>query len=157
MAPPPSTPGDWRRSLRAIAHLTRRAALTHPWFADRLGGRPHQGPHALAYLEATLAALSGTGGFADIDAVLQAARAVNAYVIGAVCGEASERLAERDSGLTKPQWQAASADYIHRIIATGRFPSLARVVRDATHPPGDAQFDWGLDCVLDGIAAKLAA
>ena len=147
--------GDWRASLRSIALVTRQAAIRHPWFVDLLGGRPHQGPNALAYLEASLAVCDASG-FGDIDAVMQAVRTLNAYVIGAVRSEASERRAERESGLTKPEWQAATAAYIYRMIASGRFPTIAKVVQDATHPPADVVFDRGLDSVLEGIAAKLA-
>ncbi len=146
--------GDWREALRSIAHRIRRAAGEHRWFLDLLGGRPHQGPNALAHLEASLAALSDSPGFEDIDGVMLALKTVNAYVIGALRGEAIELRAEVESGLTKSEWQATSWPYIQRMIATGRFPTIARVVRDAAHPSPDIVFDQGLDCVLDGIAAR---
>jgi AcrR family transcriptional regulator len=148
--------GDWRDALRAIARHTRHAALRHPWFAELLGGRPHQGPNALAHLEASLAALEGTPGWNDIDVVLQAVKTVNSYVVGVLRAEAAERRAERDSGMTKAEWQAASSPYLFRMIATGRFPTLERVVRDATHPPAEIAFEQGLECVLDGVAARVA-
>lgn len=148
--------GEWREALRTIAHRTRRAARAHPWLVDLLVGRPHLGPHALAHLEASLAALSGLPGFEDIDAVMQAVGTVNAYVIGATRTEANELHLERASGMNKSQWQAATWPYIQRMIATGRFPTIAKVVKDARHPPFDVMFDKGLDCVLDGIAARLA-
>jgi AcrR family transcriptional regulator len=147
--------GGWRQVLRTIARRTRRAAAKHRWFLDLVGGRPNQGPNALAHLEASLAALHGAAGFDDIDAVMLAVRTVNAYVIGALRGEAIELRAELESGMTKSQWQAATWPYIQRMIATGRFPMIARVVRDATHPSPDVAFERGLDCVLDGIAARL--
>lgn len=56
--------------------------------------------------------------------------------------------------MDKTEWQAASWSYMQRMIATGRFPTLAKVVRDASHPSGDVVFDHGLDCVLEGIAAR---
>jgi AcrR family transcriptional regulator len=148
--------GEWRRALGTIAQRTRRASRKHPWFVDLFGGRPHQGPNALAYLEACFAALDGVPGFADIDVAMQAVKTVNAFVIGAVQSEMSERRAETESGLTKKQWQAASAGYMERALATGRYPMLARVVRDATHPSPDVVFEEGLECVLDGIAARIA-
>jgi AcrR family transcriptional regulator len=147
--------GDWREALRSIAHRTRQAAGAHKWFIDLLGGRPHLGPNALAHLEASLAALSDTPGFEDIDAVMLAVGTVNAYVIGAIRSEANELRAERESGLDQTEWQRTSGPYIERMIATGRFPTLAKVVRDATHPRPDVAFEHGLDCVLDGIAARL--
>ncbi|KYF98493.1 TetR family transcriptional regulator [Sorangium cellulosum] len=149
-------PGGFREALRAIAHRTRRAAREHAWFIDLLGGRPHLGPNALAHLEASFAALSGAPGFEDIDAVMLAVGTVNAYVIGAIRGEANELRAELASGMSQAEWQRASDAYIHRMIATGRFPTLAKVVRDASHPPADVVFDGGLDCVLDGIEARLS-
>ncbi len=149
------TCGDWREALRSIAHRTRRAAGEHKWFIDLLGGRPHLGPNALEHLEASLAALSATPGFEDINAVMLAARTVNAYVIGALRGEAIELRAGLVSGMTESEWQKASWPYIQRMIATGRFPTLAKVVEDATHPSPEVVFDRGLDCVLDGIAARL--
>jgi len=155
----PSTtaaPMHWRDALRSIAQCMRAAARRHGWFIELLGGRPHQGPNALAHLEATLSALSGPGAFDDIDDVMQAARTVNAYVIGALQSEASEGRAERDTGLNKAEWQAATGAYLHRMIATGRFPTMEKVVRDATHPSADIVFEQGLDWVLDAIAVRLA-
>lgn len=146
--------GDWREALRSIAHRTRQAVRAHPWFLDLLGSRPHLGPNALAHLEGSLAAINDTPGFEAIDAALLAVGTVNAYVIGAIQREASELRAELVMGLNEAEWQTATGPYIRRMIATGRFPTLARVVRDAAHPPADVVFDAGLDCVLDGIAAR---
>jgi AcrR family transcriptional regulator len=149
--------GEWREALRSIARRIRRAAAKHKWFIALLGGRPHLGPNALAFLEASLAALGDTPGFEDIDAVMQAVRTVNAYVIGAIRNEASELRAETESGMNKSEWRTAAWPYIQRVIATGRFPMLAKVVREANHPAPEVVFDNGLDCVLDGIAARLSA
>ena len=146
---------DWREALRSIAHRTRRAAQKHKWFIDLLGNRPHLGPNALANLEASLAALGKTRGFENIDDAMQAVATVNAYVIGAIRGEASELRAEARSGMDQKAWQAAAWPYIQRMLDTGRFPMIERVVRDATHPGADVVFERGLDCVLAGIEAKL--
>jgi len=80
-----------------------------------------------------LAALHASPGFEDIDAVMQAAKTINAYVIGAIRSEAGAVLAERESGMDKAAWQSASWFYMQRGIATGLFPTLAKVIRDA--PP----------------------
>jgi AcrR family transcriptional regulator len=154
--PPPEPAGqDWRATLRSLAHRTRHAARRHEWFADLLGGRPHLGPHALAHLEASLAALAGAPVFDDIDAVMDAVRTVNAYLVGAIRGEITERRAERVIGVDEHQWQAASSPYLNRMLATGRYPTLAGAIQDATHLNVDATFDRGLDYLLDGIAAQL--
>ncbi len=147
--------GAWRATLRALASRLRASARAHPWFIDLIGGRPHIGPGGLAYLEALFAALEGAPGCADIDAAMQAAFTLNAYVIGALRSEASERQAQRDSAMDESQWQAATSPYIHRMIATGRFPHIGRIVHEATHPPAEAVFERGLNAVLDGLAATM--
>jgi AcrR family transcriptional regulator len=147
--------GDWRDALRALAHRTREAARAHPWFIDLLVGRQHLGPHALAHLESSMAALADTPGFESIELVMDAVGTVNAYVIGALRGEAGELRAELESGQSKSEWQLTVWPYVQRMLATGRFPTLSKVVRDALHPPLERVFERRLECVLDGIAARL--
>jgi len=155
MAAPGPLEGDWKEALRTIAQRTRRSAHAHRWVIDLLGGRPPLGPHGLAYMEAALGALSGTPGFEHIDVAMQVIWTVNAYVIGAIRSEALERHAELESGLNETQWQHATSPYIQRMLATGQFPNLARVVKDANHPAPELMFAAGLNAVLDGLAARL--
>lgn len=145
--------GDgWREVLRSLAESTRQAAHEHEWLADLLGGRPQLGPHALANGEAVVARLDGV----DLDDVMPTVAAVNAYVIGAVRREIAARRAERASGMDERRWQAALGPYLERAFATGRFPALATVVRDAAHLDADRTFRMGLDFLLDGIEARVA-
>jgi AcrR family transcriptional regulator len=152
--------GDsWREMLRSLAETTRQAAHEHEWLADLLGGRPQLGPNALARGELVVAALSGTGGTGgiDVDSVMPVVSAVNAYVIGAVRREIAERRAERASGMDEKRWQVALGPYLERTFASGRFPALATVVRDAAHHDADHTFRVGLDFLLDGIEARVAS
>ena len=146
---------DWRSALRSLAHRTREVARQHEWFGDLLGSRPHLGPHALAYLEASLAALDMASAFDGIDDVMQAVQAVNAYLLGAIRREITELRAERTTGMDEQEWQLSTGPYLSRALATGQYPTLARVVHEATHPDADSTVDTGLDYVLDGIAARL--
>jgi AcrR family transcriptional regulator len=152
---PPAT-GDWRGALRSLAHGLRDATRRHPWFADLLGGRPSLGPHALAHGEATLAALDAAPEFADIDAVVRVHNTVMAYTIGAIRREVADQRAETASGMDKRQWQHTMGPYLTRVLDTGRYPTITKMVRDATHLPPDVVFDAGLAQVLDGVAARLA-
>ncbi|MGW4212892.1 TetR/AcrR family transcriptional regulator [Lentzea sp. NPDC004789] len=147
---PPDPSADWRTGLRHVAHAVRAAAKRHEWFIDLLGGRPHQGPHSLAHIEATLAIV----GFDDIDQVLSTVGTVMAYVYGAVRSEITELRAERSTGLTEEQWQRANGPYMERILATGRFPMLTKVMYEGTDRDHAQAFDDGLDYVLDGIAVR---
>ncbi|WP_225730014.1 MULTISPECIES: TetR/AcrR family transcriptional regulator [unclassified Nocardia] len=144
--------GDsWREVLRSMAETTRQAAHQHEWLADLIGGRPQLGPNALARGEAVVAAM----GEIDVDSVMPVIDAVNAYVIGAVRREITERRAERTTGMDKTQWQAAFGPYLVRTFATGRYPALATVIRDAAHLDADQTFHTGLDFLLDGIQARI--
>ncbi|MGW3160535.1 TetR/AcrR family transcriptional regulator [Streptomyces sp. NPDC001089] len=145
--------GDGRREvLRSLAESTRRAAHAHEWLADLLGGRPQLGPQALATGESVVAALDGV----HLDDIMPVVAAVNAYAIGAVRREIAERRAERATGMDERRWQVALGPYLERTFATGRFPALATVVRDAAHLDADRTFRLGLDCLLDGIEARIA-
>jgi AcrR family transcriptional regulator len=146
------TGNGWREVLRSVADTTRQAVHQHEWLADLIGGRPTLGPHALARGEAVLAALDGV----DVDVVMPMVEAVNAYVIGAVRREITERRAERATGMDKHQWQVAFGPYLERTFATGRFPALATVVRDAVHLDADQTFSTGLGFILDGIQAHIS-
>jgi AcrR family transcriptional regulator len=149
---PDEQPGDWREALRILSHRTRQAALRHPWLADLLGGRPTLGPNGLAVTEAKLAALDG---HADLDTVMRAVETVSAYVTGAIRREIANLRAERATGLSKQEWQRANGPHVTRMLATGRFPSLAKAVYDGKDVDADTSFATGLDWVLDAVAAKL--
>lgn len=141
--------GDWRAVTRSLAQRLRQVAHRHEWFVDLLGGRPQMGPNAMAFAEAMLTALNRA--FDDINATMRAAGTVTAYLIGAVRGEITERRAERATGMNEQQWQMASGPYMSRMLATGRYPTLAKVVHDGSDADPDTAFGTGLRCVLDGI------
>jgi hypothetical protein len=81
---------------------------------------------------------------------------LNAFLVGAVRNEVAELRAQRETGMDTGQWQAALGPYVRRMLDTGRFPTLARAVRDAAHPTPRESFEAGLERVLDGLAAHLA-
>jgi AcrR family transcriptional regulator len=149
---PREEPADWREALHTLAHRTRHATLRHEWLADLLGGRPALGPNALAVGEATLAALDG---LTDIDTAMRAVETVGAYFTGAIRREIANLRAERITGLSHQEWQRASGPHVTRMLATGRFPALAKAVYDGTDVDAEASFATGLDWVLDAVAAKL--
>lgn len=144
--------GDWREALRGLAHRTRQAALRHEWLADLLGGRPTFGPNGLAVAEATLSALDG---LADVDTVMRAVETVSAYFNGAIRREITNLRAERATGLSKRDWQRAAGPHLTKMLATGRFPALARAVHQGTEVDAETAFANGLEWVLDAVADKL--
>jgi AcrR family transcriptional regulator len=144
---------EWRATVLAIAHATRDAALDHEWFSDLLGGRPHLGPHALAVGESTAAALSQAPGARDIDDLQRTLGALNAFLVGALRREITERRTARSTGTDEPTFQASLGPYLTRMFKSGRYPTIARLVIDATHLNAEETFNHNLTTVLDGITS----
>jgi AcrR family transcriptional regulator len=144
----------WRATVQAIANATRDAALDHEWFSDLLGGRPHLGPHALAVGEATAAALSRAPGGRGIDDLQRALGAFNAFIIGALRSEITERRTARSTGTDEAAWQASLGPYLTRMLETGRYPTVARLVIDGAHLDARETFNHNLSTVLDGITSR---
>jgi AcrR family transcriptional regulator len=143
---------EWRATVLAIVHRTREAALEHEWFSDVLGGRPHLGPHSLAVGEATAAALSQAPGVRDLDDLQRALGALNAFLIGALRREVTERRTARSTGTDVAAWQAGLGPYLTRMLDTGRYPTIARLVIDGAHLDAEETFHHNLTTLLDGIA-----
>ncbi len=92
--------------------------------------------------------------------------AVAIYVMGAVMREAQELRVQRDSeramaGLTGEEIQAQHERYREWFAASGDYPRIVALMESGVDPDDpatrDERFQFGLDCVLDGIAARLAA
>lgn len=144
----------WHLAVTALAEETWSANERHPWFALLLGDRPHQGPHALLYVETLLTAIGRAPQIGGIDEILLASKTVSAYIFGMIQRETNERQTELRTGLSKEQWQKATASYMQRILETGRYPSLQRVFLDAEHPSMKETFLSGLRLVLKGLVAS---
>ncbi len=154
---PAAPSGDWRADLGAIASQTRETMLRHPWLVRLLPGRQVLGPNMLAAMELALAAVDGLG--LPLQEMVAMIRAANAFVLGYVQNE----LAERDWRQPEPRfadgsWPAAVFPYVRHISEAGRHPLFTRMITEATGSSSpDAEFGWGLQRVLDGFAAAIAA
>jgi AcrR family transcriptional regulator len=154
-APPTRPSGDWRADLADIAQRSRAGLLRHPWLVAQASQRPALGPNALAGVEYALSAVGAATD--DINLASSVMGAVDNYVLGAVTAELAEHEAQRRTGQTEQQWRARVAPYISEIIESGRHPQFARRVIEADDPTAEQRFEFGLRCVLNGIAEELAA
>jgi AcrR family transcriptional regulator len=161
-APEPS--GDWRADLRALTRNARAALHRHPWMVDFIGGRPPLGPKSLQNIERALASLDGLG--LDKVTAMTIVMTVTTYATGAALREAQEVSGERYleqqfAGVTDEERDAMLADFVTRIRATGRYPHMAALIGSGVDPDSpetrDERFEFGLDCLLDGIEARLPA
>jgi hypothetical protein len=90
--------------------------------------------------------------------------AVNTYVLGAVLREIQEMngehyMAEVFAGLSEDEKQELMKEFTERIRGAGQFPHLVAMLAEGVDPDAaetrDERFEFGLDCMLDGIAARL--
>jgi AcrR family transcriptional regulator len=159
-APEPS--GDWRAGLRALACSTRAALHQHGWAVNFMGGRPPLGPKSLRNLERSLGVFDGLG--LDIAMAMTMLMTVGTYVLGAVVRELQEingehYMAEQLAGLSEADKQELMRELTERIRHAERFPHMVALMTAGIDPDAaetrDERFEFGLDCLLDGIAARL--
>ncbi len=153
-------PADWRSFLQATARENRAMLLRHRWVMDFFGARPPLGPNMILNLERMLAALEDLN--LDTATALNILGTVSTYVTGAVLRELREMRAQRDleqSGFDRAGAAAGMADWYRRLTADGRFSHFLRIIDDNVQPDAaetrDERFEFGLDCVLDGIAMQV--
>ena len=148
--PVPELTGDWRADLTAVARALRLGLLRHPWLAGELTGRPTLGPNSLRRGDRALAAAVELT--PDITVAAQVLDTVRAYVFGAVAGEIAAAQAQRRSGLTEAQWQESVGPYIRQVLDSGDYPAFSRRVLEGEESDAEQRFEFGLTCVLDGVA-----
>jgi AcrR family transcriptional regulator len=159
---PPEPSGDWRADLEVIARIQRATLHRHRWVMDFMGGRPPMGPNSLRTAERGLAALDPLS--LGNEVAIRFLMAVTTYVMGAVLRELQEERAEHDrtsglDGLTEDEVEQKIGEYVGWLRTSGEYPHLigmfeARIDPDA-HETRDARFEFGLACLLDGIAARI--
>ncbi|MEU5864295.1 MULTISPECIES: TetR/AcrR family transcriptional regulator C-terminal domain-containing protein [unclassified Nonomuraea] len=146
----------WRENLRTLAVRTRRLMLDHRWLAQL----PPQAklsltPRRMAVAEKALAALDGLG--LDADAMMSAFRTVDAYVHGSMNYESAVSTLIAEQNLSDgDELRDTLAPLMMWHMRTGRYPTFQRYLHTAARKDDTQwQFESGLDCVLDGIAARL--
>jgi AcrR family transcriptional regulator len=158
----PDPSGDWRADLRTQARNERATLLRHAWVMDFIGGRPPLGPNTLLLMDRVLGALDGLG--LDIGAAMNMLGTVQTYVMGSVLREMQEARVQRDeerANVTEEAWAPMRGAWRNQLAADGRFTRVVRFLDADIDPDAeetrDERFEFGLDCVIDGIAAKIAA
>jgi AcrR family transcriptional regulator len=160
----PEPSGNWRTDLRAFALSTRATMLRHPWMIDFIAGRPPTGPNDARNLERRLALLDGFR--LDARLTLDILMTVATYVMGAVLREAQEMRNDRDrqqaeTAMTEEEIEAERERQMSWFQVSDRYPRIKRLLKEHIDPDApetrDERFEFGLDCVLDGIAGRLQA
>jgi AcrR family transcriptional regulator len=152
--------GDWRTDFVRIARLKRASLLRHRWVVDFISGRPPFGPNMLLQIERSLAVLDGID--LETHTKLHILMTIDTYVTGAVLHELREIRAEQahgEAGLEQPDIEARVRDWRERLNQSGLFVRVLQVFDEGIDPDApetrDERFEFGLNCVLDGISAML--
>ncbi|MFD9905081.1 TetR/AcrR family transcriptional regulator [Streptomyces sp. NPDC059063] len=149
---------DWRAAAVECAHNIRAALLRHPWIASVLGelAMSHLGPNMMRLSEDMLTVFEA-GGF-DLVSAESALETVWAYVIGIATTEAAYLTMLARSGQSEQEW-------LDKVWPAAReaakpFPRMRRLAEERERGVADetrrGSFEIGLDCVLDGVVARLA-
>jgi AcrR family transcriptional regulator len=147
--PPPAVRDDsnWREALSDWSIRLSAVFHSHPWILQTAASGPPADPGQLAWLDAGLAALTGTA-LSERDK-LAAVIAVLHFIRGAAALAIDAR-------------EVADRDYpalLRRLIDPAHFPALAAAVDAGVFDEEDghlAQFQSGLDQLLDGIAVRIS-
>jgi DNA-binding transcriptional regulator YhcF (GntR family) len=153
--PPPEPPDGWRACLDLMARRHWDMYKSHPWLAQVISfTRPEPTPHALPNTEWTLRALDGLG--LDNSTMLYMTVTLFGYVRGTAINLESEAEAVRDTGLTDDEWMQTQEARMAAIALSGEFPTLTRVVEKDIDFNLEAFFEFGLQRMLDGLAALIS-
>jgi AcrR family transcriptional regulator len=144
---PPAVGGDWRAEMRRRAHSARAVLRMHPWAVVVLESRRSPGPATLRHHDAVIGCLRA-GGF-SIPLVAHAVAILDAFTYGFALEEV---MLPFDS----PDEVPALAESVLDAIPSGGFPNFVEFARAHALQPGydfGDEFAWGLELILDGIAA----
>jgi AcrR family transcriptional regulator len=159
-----SAPSAWREGLRQWACAERELNHRRPWLARLPISRPPSGPNQIAWIEAGLRGLRGTGlDWAEKVGVLIL---ISGYVRQAsLLSEDLER-GRAGTGLGRAQAEQRYGRNLMKLVDPQRFPECARLfasgvfaaspAENADTPTADPDFTFGLERILDGVAAAVA-
>lgn len=150
--------GGWRPALAEWCRAQLRLALAHPWIGEATLPAAF-GPGRLAWLEAGLAATQGTAlTLHERTAVIGR---LSLHMLGELQLVAAAIRAAPDDGTRHP----ALLDYptlLRRLVDPVRHPSVTAALAVGAFDDGEAveqgdeAVDFGLDLLLDGVAALVA-
>jgi len=139
---------DWAERLRAAARSYYRLAHAHPHIFPLVAMRPLNTIDAWRLVEGGVA-LGRAAGF-DAEEALYAVRTCASYAAGYALNQIA-----RDTQYTADQPADSRLDITK--LPPDAFPNLASVAPYYAPAYRDIEFEFGLDAILTGLRAKLAA
>ncbi|MGW6446988.1 TetR/AcrR family transcriptional regulator [Lentzea sp. NPDC055074] len=143
----PDPEADWETAVRGMMHELRQLALKHPWWIRGIGEFNTFGPNAVAYADAMFEPMLRAG--LSTVAAAQSISAVGSFVNGHAIAEVNFL---GRGGMDSPPDLAKIAD-----LYRDEHPRYVAMLDEPDLWTLDGQFEFGLDCVIDGIKARVAA
>jgi AcrR family transcriptional regulator len=143
--PPMDT--DWKPALRLRSVSAREVLARHPWAGPMMNSRTSPGPSTLRHLDAVIGCFR-RGGF-SVDMTAHGFALIDSYIYGFALQEAS-------LPATGGEDMAELAESIIEPLPVAEFPHLMELTTEHVLQPGydfGAEFEFGLDLILDGIEA----
>lgn len=141
----PAADGDWRPAMRRRAISLRDALLRHRWAIGLMEARRNPGPANLRHHDAMVGSLRSAG--FDMAMVAHAYAVLDAYVYGFA-------LTKMTLPFDATTDMNEMADTILAPFPASEYPNLVAFITDHAARPGydfAAEFEYGLDVVLDGL------
>jgi AcrR family transcriptional regulator len=148
--------GGWREVADAYARQTRALNLRHRWMQQAYARVPAAlSPASVALTEKALTSVDGLG--LDVDTMMAVFGVVSSFARGAVVAEVAQHEAlERHGWKNEDDMRLAYLPWARWMLGTGRYPTLSRyIIEGSNEDDAEWQFEFGLRCVLDGIASRL--
>ncbi|GAA1675533.1 TetR/AcrR family transcriptional regulator C-terminal domain-containing protein [Fodinicola feengrottensis] len=151
---PKQRPADWRTTLRVLGRATFAVMQHHPWFAALSHSRPPFGPNALRRIEFGLSAFEGMD--VPYESAISYVSLVDGLCLGTALQANEESKMRRQRGILDDDKLRALAEPLHKTrIATGLYPHYAGWITSGGRWDPRVNFDFMLDCLLDGLAQRV--
>jgi AcrR family transcriptional regulator len=155
-AAPPAPAGSgetWREAMARWARAHLAVLRRHPWLLRIPISGPPVAPNQVVWFERGLAALAGTR-LSEAEK-LYVMLLVNGFVRNEALLTADVQAARRAARVTEAHAASSYGRLLSGLVDPQRFPALTRLIAAGVfdgplHP--DADFDFGLERILDGIA-----
>jgi hypothetical protein len=161
-APPemPDAAAGWRAGLTCWARAYRDVLRRHRWITRAPISGPPATPNVIAWLEAGLRTLGGTR-LAEGEK-MSVILLLSGFVrnLAALTADIEEAVAAALAAGAPLPTTATYGRALARLADPARFPELHRVIRSGMFDEPDdieAEFAFGLDRILDGVAALVRA
>ncbi len=139
----PDLNADWKIAMRRRAISAHAVLLRHPWASLPMVSRINVGPAMLRYVDATLGCLLNAGFSGEL--ADRAWNAMDSHIYGFT-------LQSLNFPIAASEYAATAADYLP-MIPVDKYPYMHKLSAQVAegHYDGIAQFEFGLELILEGL------